>query len=146
LNARNQRGRRKDTFKQDDDQDDYFTAFVAKYFSLLIESLCYFLTEEAENFCKDSVQLILSESVSVALSYCKLGEFKENLRSLKAFLFLINNLEYMRKFIEELNLTEVMQKACPELEETIQNKLSESSQKACDVFRFLAKKWQNIGN
>ncbi len=81
----------------------------------------------------------------MTLSYSKLSEFKENLRSMKAFFFLINNLEYIRQFAHELNLTEALEKASPGFEAGLQSKLSLSADRACDIFRFLSRKWQNIG-
>ena len=117
---------------------------LAKYFSLLIEKLIYFLVEETLKFSSKHL-IILPDSVTYTLRFSKLNEFKDALKSLKIFTFLINNIEHIILFINEMNMMDLFKKINPEFETNLNKNISFNEDKACEVFRFLARKWINIG-
>lgn len=142
--VRNKRARKQTNVPEDDDDNFSSRNYLAKYFSILIEKLICFLVEETEKFSSKN-HIILSDSLTDALRFDKLNDFKDALKSLKIFIFLVNNLEYIKAFINELNLMELFYKIDPEFENNLNKNILSNMNKACDMFKFLARKWTNLG-
>jgi hypothetical protein len=105
------------------------------YFDCLIDSLCQFLENERKNIEFDSPRLDQINFISPS----SLSTFKMLLKHLEMNVFLLNNYDFVQKFLTDLNLLENLQK---KLEIDKENFLD----KACKVFEFISHKWTKLFN
>ena len=131
--------------------DDCFstTTFLATYTSLVIERLVEFLVDEALKLGDRDEAVILSAKVLTSLRHAKLNDFKDNLRNLRACVFLVNNMDFVRKYLLQLNQSEFEKiQSAFEINSRLVKAISKNTclhiDQACDIFRFLVHKWENI--
>lgn len=119
---------------------------LAIYTTLVIDNLLEFLLETAINFGNQDDTVILPEKLTDSLRFDKLAEFKYCLKALKAFTFLVNNMDYIKKFLaKQLNMmSEQFARIQPNYESNINQNICKFIDQACEIFRFLAHKWDNI--
>ena len=115
--------------------------YFAKYLIVLLDRLVYFLVEQTDQFDSD-LSLNISQSMKSTHNFYKLHEYKENLKQFKSHIFLLNNIEYIRKFLNGLNLSELFLQINKNFEYNMTRNMNVNIERACGIFRYLERKWK----
>ena len=75
-------------------------------------------------------------------NFYKLHEYKENLKQFKSHIFLLNNIEYIRKILKGLNLSEFFLRINQNFEFNMARNMNVNIERACGIFRYLERKWK----
>lgn len=115
--------------------------YFAKYYIMLIEKFESFLDDEVSKMCKQESQLshLLSSSQFSA-------NFNNHIKSLRAHVFYINNLEHVKQLAVSWKLMQNMKRVNSNFESDLNDKIEAHIQKACLVFDYLSLKWAKLVN
>ena len=105
----------------------------AKYFWLIIKRLNSFLIEEANK----------SSTISTS-AITNISSTKNGIIHLKAYVFLLNNLEYILDCAAELNLFDLFRLINKNFDNFIDESIQKNCEKACEIFQDINAKWKAI--
>jgi hypothetical protein len=105
----------------------------AKYFWLIIKRLNIFLIDEA-----------IKSSTTSTSAITNISSTKNGIINLKAYVFLLNNLEYILETASELNLVEQFRLINTNFDNFINESIQKNCEKACDIFQDINLKWKTI--
>lgn len=118
---------------QDNNPDDERKIQFARYFWLLIKRLNSFLINEA-----------LKSSATTTASVTNVSSTKQGIINLKAYIFLINNFEYVLQVATDLNLTDSFRIINNNYDKLVNENVQKNCDKACEIFQDIHLKWRTI--
>ncbi len=122
------------TLYEPSSEDDYNDDLKVRiYFDCLIDSLCHFLENESNKIEFDSASLTQINFMSPN----SLSTFKMLLKHFEMNVFLLNNYDFVQKFLADLSLLDNLQKK-------LQKDKEDFLEKACKLFDFISHKWTKL--
>ncbi|CAF0823841.1 unnamed protein product [Brachionus calyciflorus] len=118
--------------------------YCAKYYSFLIEKLDNFLIDCTVKFCESSKFNFITPSSSINVSVST--SFVKHMKSLKGFVFLVNNLAFIFDYIYELNLIDDLKKINPTFEDVMKENIENNIINSIQVFKYLKSKWSKLAS
>jgi hypothetical protein len=112
--------------------------YFGKYYMLMLERL--------QNRLQEETHKLLSTGSSINISFLSSSPFSSNfnnlVRSLRAHIFLANNLDHLIHFATNLNLLTNFKKLDANFESSLRAAVSHNVEKACEIFVYLNSKWE----
>lgn len=116
--------------------------YLSKYYSLLIEKLDHFLIDCTIKSCESHKFNFISDMSSISFSVS--NSFAKHLKSLKAFIFLVNNLTYVFDKIFDLELINDLKDINSMFEEVMKENIENNILNSLQVFKYLNVKWTKL--
>ena len=117
----------------------------AKYYLLIEERIDEWLMGEIEKLLATQGSLSLSLKPGIALSriFSSQGSsFRQFKKEFKAFIFLINNYDFILRFIDEIGIKNIMKKRDSNFENVLKKNIETQINKTKNLYNFLNSKWE----
>ncbi|RNA12578.1 hypothetical protein BpHYR1_009062 [Brachionus plicatilis] len=118
--------------------------YLSKYHSFLIEKLDHFLIDCTIKSCESNKLDFITPITSVDFSVS--NSFVKHLKSLKAFVFLVNNLAFVFDKIFELELIDDLKDINSKFEDVMKENIENNILNSIQVFKYLNVKWSKMIN
>ncbi len=114
--------------------------YFGKYYMLIMERLQSFLQDETNKLLStgSSIKFMSSSPFS--------NNFNGLIKTLKAHLFLANNLQHLIEFADNLSLLGSFKKIDPNFESSFRAAIDSNTEKACELFVYLNSKWEKVAS
>ena len=114
------------------DEESTSNIYLASYVLHVIEHLTNFLNEESSKIDRDT-----------QIRFVKKHEAKQAIKTFKICVFLLNNLDGVKTFLSNLIIDDETRHI---IEMNLEKGLALNFEKACELFRFIKRKWQHLNN
>ena len=115
---------------------------LTKYYSLLIEKLDNFLIDCTIKSCESHNFNFITDMSTVSFSVS--NSFVKHLKSLKAFIFLVNNLAFVFDKIFDLEVINDLKMINSKFEEVMKENIENNILNSIQVFKYLNIKWTKL--
>lgn len=105
---------------------------VGKYYWTLVKSLNNFLIEEATHVNTQSSNALINSS-----------KFKNGLGSLRGYVFLLNNLDYILETCDSIGIIQLIEQVNDGFKQLINESITKNCEKAVEIFHEIHIKWFN---